>query len=215
MNDTNEYLWFTWLTEAQYNDFHSSGQVPGYKDTRGHNVHRHHRLHNTPNHCINLHIHNRWNAVADNDNYGSNKPIFLLVWKTSINNVLANSHAQANAHSSVYFRRAEDVSLEFNPVFNGQDPMNLHLQALMGRPIGVWKMDDWHRIDNNASTILWLDHSISAWCVTDTQWHLNEYSAITMLNAPSLRRTFRGFCENNGLSTMLYKYKGNDGTMKP
>eukprot|EP00971_Amphidinium_carterae_P039720 780168-Amphidinium_carterae.4 len=76
-------------------------------------------------------------------------------------------------------------------------------------------MDDWHRIDNNASTILWLDHSISAWCVTETQWHLNEYSAITMLNTNSMRRTFRGFCENNGLSTMLYKYMDNDGTMKP
>eukprot|EP00971_Amphidinium_carterae_P125790 2491873-Amphidinium_carterae.1 len=41
-------------------------------------------------------------------------------------------------------------------------------------------MDDWHRIDNSASTILWLDHSISAWSITETQWHLNEYSAITL-----------------------------------
>eukprot|EP00971_Amphidinium_carterae_P232343 4610368-Amphidinium_carterae.3 len=36
-----------------------------------------------------------------------------------------------------------------------------------------------------------------------------------MLNTPSLRRTFRGFCENNKLSTMLYKYMEADGTMKP
>eukprot|EP00971_Amphidinium_carterae_P255258 5067359-Amphidinium_carterae.2 len=28
-------------------------------------------------------------------------------------------------------------------------------------------------------------------------------------------RTFRGFCENNGLSTMLYNYMENHGTMKP
>eukprot|EP00971_Amphidinium_carterae_P348809 6490681-Amphidinium_carterae.2 len=87
MNDTNNYLWFTWLTEAQYNDFSTTGQVPGYKDTRGDNVHKHHRLHNTPDHCVNLHIHTRWNAAVDNDNYGVNKPIYLLVWKTSINNV--------------------------------------------------------------------------------------------------------------------------------
>eukprot|EP00971_Amphidinium_carterae_P326928 6458031-Amphidinium_carterae.1 len=66
--------------------------------------------------------------------------------------------------------------------------MNLNVQARLGRPIRIWTMDDWHRIDNN---------SISAWCVTETQWHLNEYSAITMLNTNSMRRTFRGFCENN------------------
>eukprot|EP00971_Amphidinium_carterae_P319296 6346228-Amphidinium_carterae.1 len=156
MNDTNDYLWFTWLTDAQCNDFkgaRSSGTVPGYKDTRGDNVHRHHRLHNSPDHCLNLLIHTRWNAAADNTNYGVQTPIYLLVWKTSINNILANSHARANAHSSVYFRRAEDVSIEFNPVFNGQDPMNLNFRELLGRPIEVWTMDDWHRIDNNASTI--------------------------------------------------------------
>eukprot|EP00971_Amphidinium_carterae_P002192 43484-Amphidinium_carterae.1 len=69
---------------------------------------------------------------------------------TNINNILTNSHARADAHSSIYFRRAEDVSIvnEFNPVFNGQDPMNLNFQELLGRPIGVWTMDDWHRIDN-------------------------------------------------------------------
>eukprot|EP00971_Amphidinium_carterae_P086632 1714408-Amphidinium_carterae.1 len=42
MNDTSVYLWFTWLTEAQYNDFKNTGTVPGYKDTRGDNVHKHH-----------------------------------------------------------------------------------------------------------------------------------------------------------------------------
>eukprot|EP00971_Amphidinium_carterae_P174486 3458920-Amphidinium_carterae.1 len=57
--------------------------------------------------------------------------------------------------------------------------MDLNLRALMGNPIRVWTIDDWHRIDNNASTRLWLDHSISTWSVTDTQWHMNEYSAIT------------------------------------
>eukprot|EP00971_Amphidinium_carterae_P326929 6458031-Amphidinium_carterae.2 len=79
MNDTNEYLWFTWLTEAQHNDYKVLGTVPGYKDTRGDNVHRHHRLHNSPDHCLNLLIHTRWNATADNTNYGVNTPIYLLV----------------------------------------------------------------------------------------------------------------------------------------
>eukprot|EP00971_Amphidinium_carterae_P214156 4249948-Amphidinium_carterae.1 len=91
MNNLNIHLWFTWLTEVRYNDFKATGTVPGYKDTRGDTVHRHHRLHNTPDHCINLHIHNRWNAAADNDTYASKKPIYLLAWKTSINNILAHS----------------------------------------------------------------------------------------------------------------------------
>eukprot|EP00971_Amphidinium_carterae_P006378 125770-Amphidinium_carterae.1 len=60
-------------------------------------------------------------------------------------------------------------------------------------------MEDWHRIDTQSSTKLWLHHSISAWCTTDTQWHLTEYTAITMLNTPSFKRTFRGFCENDNL----------------
>eukprot|EP00971_Amphidinium_carterae_P304824 6057407-Amphidinium_carterae.1 len=48
MNNTNDYLWLTWLTEAQYNDLKETGTVPGYKDTRGDNVHQHHRLDNSP-----------------------------------------------------------------------------------------------------------------------------------------------------------------------
>eukprot|EP00971_Amphidinium_carterae_P215662 4280800-Amphidinium_carterae.1 len=81
-HDNEEYLWFMWLTQEQYRQFalksDKQGTVPGYKDTHGDTVHKHHRLHNTPDHCINLHIHNRWNAAADNDNYASNKPIYLL-----------------------------------------------------------------------------------------------------------------------------------------
>eukprot|EP00971_Amphidinium_carterae_P112953 2236926-Amphidinium_carterae.3 len=75
--------------------------------------------------------------------------------------------------------------LGLRSIHNMQNSNNLYSRSVyslygvgspMGRPIGVWTMDDWHRIDNNAPTILWLDHS--AWCVTETQWHLNEYSAI-------------------------------------
>eukprot|EP00971_Amphidinium_carterae_P247119 4907813-Amphidinium_carterae.1 len=35
--DSQQYLWFMWLTEAQHSQFHKTGQVPGYKDTRGDN----------------------------------------------------------------------------------------------------------------------------------------------------------------------------------
>eukprot|EP00971_Amphidinium_carterae_P089991 1781371-Amphidinium_carterae.1 len=41
-DDNQKYLWFTWLTESQYGQFLLDGQVPGYKDTRGDNVHKHH-----------------------------------------------------------------------------------------------------------------------------------------------------------------------------
>eukprot|EP00971_Amphidinium_carterae_P130080 2576695-Amphidinium_carterae.2 len=37
MNDTFDYLWFTWLSASQYEDFNQTGSVPGYKDTRGDN----------------------------------------------------------------------------------------------------------------------------------------------------------------------------------
>eukprot|EP00971_Amphidinium_carterae_P232342 4610368-Amphidinium_carterae.2 len=55
--DRQSYLWFTWLTPAQYNRFKVSGIVPAYKETRGDSVHKHHRIHNRPDHCINLAIH--------------------------------------------------------------------------------------------------------------------------------------------------------------
>eukprot|EP00971_Amphidinium_carterae_P242455 4814292-Amphidinium_carterae.1 len=58
--------------------------------------------------------------------------------------------SDANANSAIYFRRAEDVSIEFKPIYDGQRPMDFNLKALMGIPIGVWTIDEWHRIDNNA-----------------------------------------------------------------
>eukprot|EP00971_Amphidinium_carterae_P262192 5200801-Amphidinium_carterae.1 len=36
-----------------------------------------------------------------------------------------------------------------------------------------------------------------------------------MLNTPSLRRSFRGFCEHNGLGTMLHKFIDNEGNVRP
>eukprot|EP00971_Amphidinium_carterae_P181422 3599167-Amphidinium_carterae.1 len=33
--DKNNYLWFTWLTDAQYGQYAIDGTVPGHKDTRG------------------------------------------------------------------------------------------------------------------------------------------------------------------------------------
>eukprot|EP00971_Amphidinium_carterae_P250179 4966192-Amphidinium_carterae.1 len=33
-SDTNNYLWFTWLSDAQYGEYILNGTVPGHKDTR-------------------------------------------------------------------------------------------------------------------------------------------------------------------------------------
>eukprot|EP00971_Amphidinium_carterae_P136038 2695635-Amphidinium_carterae.1 len=63
--------------------------------------------------------------------------------------------------------------------------------------------------------MLWLDHSISSWATTATQWHLNEYTAITMLNTRSMSQAFRNWCENNWLNVVLNKYLEADGSIKP
>eukprot|EP00971_Amphidinium_carterae_P159613 3164479-Amphidinium_carterae.1 len=47
---------------------------------------------------------------------------------------------------------------------------------------------------------------------TPTQWHMNVYSAVTMLNPRSLTIAFKQFCENSGLSTILIKFVETDGS---
>eukprot|EP00971_Amphidinium_carterae_P301531 5991067-Amphidinium_carterae.4 len=61
-NDMTEGLWWTCLTKAQLKRFQADGPMPGFKETRGDNVHKHHRFHIRPDHCINLAMHCRWNA---------------------------------------------------------------------------------------------------------------------------------------------------------
>eukprot|EP00971_Amphidinium_carterae_P329775 6462452-Amphidinium_carterae.2 len=76
---------------------------------------------------------------------------------------------------------------------NAQEAATFNLRGTMGPPLGVLNIEDWQRIDNDAPATLWLDHSISAWSMTDTQWHLNEFSAITMLNTRSMHNKFRNW----------------------
>eukprot|EP00971_Amphidinium_carterae_P091864 1818539-Amphidinium_carterae.2 len=138
-----------------------------------------------------------------------------MVWTKSIYHIRRNSDHIGATYSSIYHRRAEDVSIEFVPMYNGQEPVNMQLRQFMGSPLGVWTLDDWHRIDNQTQTMLWLDHSISAWATTATQCNLNEYTAMTMLNTRSMSQAFRNWCENNGLNLVLNKYLEADGTIKP
>eukprot|EP00971_Amphidinium_carterae_P136039 2695635-Amphidinium_carterae.2 len=86
---------------------------PGFKETRGDNVHKHHWFHNRPDHCINLAIHCRWNAHADNDNYRRTKPMHILMWKKTIYHILRNIGHNGSAYSCIYYRW--DISSDFNP----------------------------------------------------------------------------------------------------
>eukprot|EP00971_Amphidinium_carterae_P134739 2670001-Amphidinium_carterae.4 len=67
-----------------------------------------------------------------------------------------------------------------------QATMEFDIYAAFRRPIGVWNIDEWQRTDNEGATRMCLGHLRSAWSISDTQWHLNEFSAITMLNTFSM-----------------------------
>eukprot|EP00971_Amphidinium_carterae_P300181 5964261-Amphidinium_carterae.4 len=116
--------------------------------------------------------------------------------------------------ASIYYRRAEDISIEFVPEHNGRETVNLNLMGCMGPPMGVWNIVDWQRIDTSAQSTLWLDHSISAWAITDTQCHLNDFTAITMLNIRSMSQRFGNWCDQNTLTGVLNKCLEADGTIK-
>eukprot|EP00971_Amphidinium_carterae_P230635 4577221-Amphidinium_carterae.3 len=83
--------------------------------------------------------------------------------------------------SPTFTRRAEDISIEYNALYIGTAPRDIHIRALHGVTIGFWELNNWGEADN-ANATLWLDHSISTWKPTATQWHMNTYSVITMLN---------------------------------
>eukprot|EP00971_Amphidinium_carterae_P015067 297513-Amphidinium_carterae.2 len=112
---------------------------------------------------------------------------------------------------------AEDISIKFSPEHNANDAQEaatFNMRRTMGVPLGVWNNENGQRIDNDAPATLWLGLSISAWSMTDTQWHLNEFSAISMLNTRSMSNAFRGWCEQNNLTTVLNKYLEANGTIK-
>eukprot|EP00971_Amphidinium_carterae_P132719 2628703-Amphidinium_carterae.1 len=91
-----------------------------------------------------------------------------------------------------------------------QATMPFDIYAAFGRPIGVWNIDEWQRIDIEGAATLWLDHSTSTWSQSDTQWHLNEFSAVTMFNTHSMSSTFRNWCKQN-IFSILSKYLEADG----
>eukprot|EP00971_Amphidinium_carterae_P011811 232725-Amphidinium_carterae.1 len=71
-------------------------------------------------------------------------------------------------------------------------------------------MDDWHRIDNQIQSMLWLDHSISAWATTATQWHSRIGEYVTVDNGVEMTIAHlcaKGACRN--LRKVCKHYKHN------
>eukprot|EP00971_Amphidinium_carterae_P312078 6203381-Amphidinium_carterae.1 len=59
--------------------------------------------------------------------------------------------------------------------------------------MATWRIDDWSRPDNQGSNVanaLWPDHSVplsvATWMRTPTQWHMNAFTGVTILNTHSL-----------------------------
>eukprot|EP00971_Amphidinium_carterae_P159614 3164479-Amphidinium_carterae.2 len=74
---------------------------------------------------------------------------------------LGNSGTLGGTHSSIYYGRAEDSSIEFNPTFNGQRANDIQLRTMMRPTIGTWQISDWTKPDNRHNDSLWLDHSVA------------------------------------------------------
>eukprot|EP00971_Amphidinium_carterae_P138826 2750991-Amphidinium_carterae.1 len=102
-----------------------------------------------------------------------------MVWRQSVAHIRRASMANGMYSSSIYFRRAD---------------RNVRSQEHNGTA------------DNEGAATMWSDQSITAWSQSDTQWHLNEFSAITMLNTHSMSSAFRNWCEQNNLMPRLSKY---------
>eukprot|EP00971_Amphidinium_carterae_P318642 6333704-Amphidinium_carterae.1 len=55
--------------------------------------------------------------------------------------------------ASIYYRRVEDISMEFIPEHNAnnaQEAATFNIGGCMGPPLGVWNIEDWQRLDNDA-----------------------------------------------------------------
>eukprot|EP00971_Amphidinium_carterae_P242349 4812034-Amphidinium_carterae.1 len=63
--------------------------------------------------------------------------------------------------------------------------------------MGTWRIADWLRPDNQGNNSLWLDRSVATWKTTPTQWCMNAFTAVTLLNTHSFSVGFKQRCDNN------------------
>eukprot|EP00971_Amphidinium_carterae_P071631 1416634-Amphidinium_carterae.1 len=100
--------------------------------------------------------------------------------------ILGNSGTMGRTFNSIFYRCAENISIEFNATFNGQWANDIHLRNLFGPTIGTWQITDWTKADNR---------------------HNDTLRSMTI--------AFKQFCECDGLSTILTKVVETHGTIKP
>eukprot|EP00971_Amphidinium_carterae_P309285 6146264-Amphidinium_carterae.2 len=66
------------------------------------------------------------------------------------------------------------------------DTRSISIRAQLRRTLATRRIDDWPRPDRQGNSALWLDHCVATWTTTPTHWHMNAFTAVTMLNARSL-----------------------------
>eukprot|EP00971_Amphidinium_carterae_P292754 5812020-Amphidinium_carterae.1 len=139
--DIGQHLWRMWLSEPQCNQYATVGTIPGHKEVKGDSVHKHHRLQNCPDHCVNLTIHTRWTIQSQQPTvYNEETPLHPLPWQLTMGDILAKSDYAGHSHSSVYlsgghFNRVQSaLQWSDNP---------LYLNPILGRTMATWRIDDW------------------------------------------------------------------------
>eukprot|EP00971_Amphidinium_carterae_P135949 2693777-Amphidinium_carterae.2 len=169
------------------------------------------RMHSLPDKAINLAIHTRWNIQPGNDTHNPELPMYTCcAAAAAMPYIHSEADNRAQCHSNVYYRRAEDISIEFNPLYiestMGTLPLQLSsIRSTMGHYCATFTAD------NGANGTLWFDHSIFTWMKTSTQWHINAYRAITMLSTKSMTVAFKQWVNDNGLTMILAKFLEYDG----
>eukprot|EP00971_Amphidinium_carterae_P339424 6477242-Amphidinium_carterae.3 len=115
-------------------------------------------------------IHHRWTTMNKHAYYGEHsyggirrqRPIYLMAWRQSYQFPTSGQSLQHGMHNvSIYFRRGEDILIEFVPNIMvatdtpaRQDAALFNVKAMMGQPVGVWNIDEWQRIDNEGAATM-------------------------------------------------------------
>eukprot|EP00971_Amphidinium_carterae_P112827 2234452-Amphidinium_carterae.1 len=143
-----EYNWWIWFFRAHYEQYMRNGTIPGYKERRGDNAHKHHRLHIFPDHAINFLI---WQSTLGGTHspvrtltirscqctcwYGGRQTLYILNEGDKLTMALT---------ATITFTVAmEDISIKFNPLFIGQSPRDIAIRQRMGPTIGTLEISDW------------------------------------------------------------------------
>eukprot|EP00971_Amphidinium_carterae_P250994 4982469-Amphidinium_carterae.1 len=145
--DNSPYIWWMWLTRPQYAQYVTDGTIPRYKETRGDTVLKHHRLHNTPDKCINLHIHTRWKVQSASDVYNATSATFFRRGNRQCQTSWATV-AQWAGHSATFTTGVQRTfRLSSAPHIDGPT-------------IGTWPITDWTKPDSRHNDSLWFDHNV-------------------------------------------------------